>query len=159
MDREFLEKRKKDLNAYLQVSSCRLFCVPGWNSFFFFSEVENLLACFFFKKSYDLGGIQSQHTVRTSYYLISFLFFSTILAYFQTVLSPVLWAGEVSAVLVLSSTPLNILLLRSCLWLLALVLLHKDWCGTCSGSIAQPHSFSIQIRPVSPQLKEFTCPS
>lgn len=29
MDREFLEKRKKDLNAYLQVRACALWRVPS----------------------------------------------------------------------------------------------------------------------------------
>lgn len=90
MDREFLEKRKKDLNAYLQV---RLFYVPGWDSFVVVFEVENLLACFFFKKSCVLGGTQSQHTIRTSYYLISFLFFFHYSGLFSddSVSSPLSW--------------------------------------------------------------------
>lgn len=41
MDREFLEKRKKDLNAYLQVS-CYVFCLI----LFSFPNVESLPVVF-----------------------------------------------------------------------------------------------------------------
>jgi len=59
-----------------------------------------------------------------------------VLVYSQPVLSQLLGAGEVLAVLVLSSMPLNFFPLHSCLWLLSLVLLCKDWRGTGFGGVA-----------------------